>query len=193
MLAEPTKVVKEENLNLPKVSTGKGLPSFTDEQIWRFVGERGVYSDDPRYFKYCFDTLVHRNGILMYRMKPQKEWFFKVKTKNNSQMFGGTMFHDPMESFITRENPDFIVESDYLVLMNTHTSDGEEKDVLENWCCVPYDQFKSYLDPKVPMDDLTVKVENYLKEKMDVIAKEIANYREKQIVQEPNQKKLKKK
>ena len=44
MLAEPTRVVNESDLMLPQVTRGRGQrksPSFTDEELWSFVGDRG--------------------------------------------------------------------------------------------------------------------------------------------------------
>jgi hypothetical protein len=169
MLPEPTEIVNEEDLELPEITTGVGqrpAPSFTDEEIWDFAGNRGVFSDTPQYFKYCFDTLVHREGTLIYRMKPKKEWFITIKPRTDSKstgLFSGVMFHDAMEHFITRECGDLKNPND-LCIMHTHDRDGDEFDYMENWCTIPYERFKKYLDPVVSFHDFDKEVRLYLDE-----------------------------
>lgn len=44
MLPEPTRIVNESELDLPEVTMGESVrkaPSFTDEELWDFVGDRG--------------------------------------------------------------------------------------------------------------------------------------------------------
>lgn len=181
MLAEPTKTVYLSDLELPKVSLGKSRKpktsfNFTDEEIWNFAGDRGVFSDSPAFFKFCFDVLVHRDNTLIYRMKPQTEWFLKVvadpidpngqKSKSNS-LFDGILIHDSMECFIQRECLDSN-ESDHLCIMHTHDNEGEEFDVLENWCTVPYDRFNKYLDTSYPMTFFESEVREYLDEQSEL-------------------------
>lgn len=168
MLEEPTLIKDESEITLPVVTRGKGtksLPSFTDEQIWHFVGERGVYSDSPECLKFCFRDLVHRDGILMYRMKPREEYFFKLRRKSTTgNLFEAVMIHDPMEGFLTPETCMQDYERDYLFLTKTHSQKGKPHEILECWCSVPYERFSKYLNPETPMNDFCSEVASYLEE-----------------------------
>lgn len=87
-MEEPTIIVKSSDIVWPQVTYGaskKSAPSFTDEEIWDFCGDRGVFSASARHFKYAFDALVHRDGLLLYRMKPRKEWFIRITTDDESR------------------------------------------------------------------------------------------------------------
>ena len=110
-------------------------------------------------------------------MKPKKEWFIRVQREDPDAgaLFGGVMFHDAMEHFIQRECPD-MRDKDALCLMNTHGSDGEEFDCLENWCSVPYEDFKQYLDLGTPFDDFHAKVKVYLDERIMELKEHMERY-----------------
>ena len=171
-MEEPTKVVKASDLVFPPVTMGRSkkvAPSFTDEELWHFVGERGVYSACPRNFKYAFDVLVHREGVLFYRMKPRDEWFITIDDPvvDKDNMFPGIVIHDPMEHFITRENHTYDAEKDYLCILHTHGKNGKPHDELETWCSVPMDEFARYLDPTLTplMDGFSAAVEAYNRRK----------------------------
>jgi hypothetical protein len=159
------RVVLESSLALPIVSVGhspKPLPSFTDEELYNFVTERGVHSDDVQYFKYCFREIVHRSGYILYRMKPTAEFSIVVKTASGEKR---TMFHDPMETFCTQESFLDKNEFDNIVVAQTHSSEtGEPEDVIETWCTVPFDEFSEFFDPHVSMDNFENRVEDYLYE-----------------------------
>jgi hypothetical protein len=161
MLAEPTRRVKASSLTFQPVTMGplvKVLPSFTDEELWEHVVERGVYSPCPRNFKHAFDVLVHREGILIYRMKPQDEWFIHIEDDEHPDQ-SGLCIHDPMEAFAVREGVRY---PDGLFYMSTHDpADGTPYDVLETDSAVPYDQFSKYLDPTVSMAGFTDAVDTF--------------------------------
>lgn len=169
MLKEPTHVVREEDVHLPAVSLGRSVrkaPSFTDEEIWHFAGDRGVFSHSPAYFKFAFDTLVHREGVLLYRMKPRSEWFVKIQPANGddvASLFGGVVFHDAMERFITRECGNS--SKDDLVVMSTHGLDGEEYDEIENECTVPFERFQKYLDLNTSFEEFRAELKKYKDER----------------------------
>jgi hypothetical protein len=136
----------------------KPKPSYTDEEIWHQAGERGCYSGSAQHFKSCFDILVHREGILMYRMKRKSEMKYSTEINDNdSFLFKGVLFHDPMEIFIPREE-----DGDNIVIMDTHNKKGKKHDYWEAWCSVPYEEFKHYLDPATPMDCFMSDVESHL-------------------------------
>lgn len=142
LAATPT----HDEITWPKITY---MPTFTDEQIWRYVGERGVYSERPEYLKHCFDVFFHKEGMLIYRMKPEHSFPKAVRPSKKSkkseddgpraELFGGVVFHDPMEAFILREYQYDGV--DQLTIMNTHDVEGNPHEELENWCSVPFDQF----------------------------------------------------
>lgn len=148
------RVVPESSLKFPLVSIGhspKPRPSFTDEDLYDFVCERGVFSDDVRYFKYCFREIVHRSGYILYRMKPTAEFSIIVETADGEKR---TMLHDPMEVFRTQESFLDKNEFDNIVVAQTHSKEtGEPEDVIETWCTVPFDEFSEYLLPDDCMED----------------------------------------
>jgi hypothetical protein len=159
------RVVPESSLKFPVCSLGespKPRPSFTDEELFNFVGERGVFSDDVRYFMYCFREIVHRSGYILYRMKPTAEFSIVVETASGEKR---TMLHDPMETFCTQESFLDKNEFDNIVIAETHSKEtGEPEDVIETWCTVPFDEFSEFFDPHVSMDDFEARVEDYLEE-----------------------------
>ncbi len=159
------RVVPESSLKFPFCSEGespKPRPSFTDTDLFDFVCERGIISDDVRYFKYCFREIVHRSGNILYRMKPTAEFSIVVETTDGKKR---TMFHDPMEMFRTQESFIDTNEFDNIVIAQTHlNTTGEPADVIETWCTVPFDEFSEYLFPHVCMDNFELRVEDYLEE-----------------------------
>ena len=159
------RVVPESSLAFPVCSLGKSpkpCPSFTDEELFKFVCKRGVFSEDVRYFKYCFREIVHRSGYILYRMKPTAEFSIIVETRDGKKH---TMFHDPMDTFRTQESFLLPSEFDNIVIAQTHVNTtGELEDVIETWCTVPFDEFSEFFDPHVSMDDFEARVEDYLEE-----------------------------
>jgi hypothetical protein len=157
------RVVLESYLKLPWCSMGKSKqprPSYTDEELFDFVGNRGVYSDEVRYFKYCFREIVHRSGYILYRMKPTADYNIIIKTPEGNER---STLDDPMEVFRTRESFVDPREVDNLVIARTHNvKTGEPEDVIETWCTVPFNGFSKYLDPSVPMDDFEGFVTTFL-------------------------------
>ena len=99
-------------------------------------------------------------------MKPKKEYFIKVKSDDpGTEFFGGVMFHDAMEHFISREYDRGSPQADYLYIMSTHDENGEEYEVLENNDSVPYDRFSKYLDLNTPFDGFWDDLREYQAEK----------------------------
>lgn len=96
-------------------------------------------------------------------MKPKKEWFVKIQSSSETNLFGGVVFHDAMERFITHECAD-LHNKDDLVVMSTHGSDGEEYDEIENDCTVPYDRFKKYLDLNTSFQEFRDELKTYKEE-----------------------------
>jgi len=157
------RVVLESSLKFPVCSMGKSkqpCPSYNDEELLAFLSERGVYSDDVRYFKYCFREIVHRSGYILYRMKPTADYNIIIKTAEGKELCA---LEDPEEAFRVRESFVDQREADNLVIACTHNADtGEPEDVIETWCTVPFDGFSKYLNPRVPMDDFEEFVETFL-------------------------------
>jgi hypothetical protein len=57
-------------LELPEVTLGISRPSFTDEELWKFLRDHaGVTTGNPHLMRYCFQYCVHRAGFLIYRLK----------------------------------------------------------------------------------------------------------------------------
>lgn len=166
-------VVEESSLVFPEVSMGKSkkeCPSFTDEELWEFVGERGVHCYNPRYFKYCFREIVHRDGYILYRMKPCTEYENVIVRAENGRKI--QLFYDPMEVFHSRFHFMSDDERDNLVIAQTHAKPfAEPEDVIETWCDVPFDEFSKYLDKAVPMDDFEQSVQAYLNKKWSSLIK----------------------
>ena len=121
----------------------KQLPSLNNEQLWHFIGERGVYSQSPEHMLSCFDVFVHHEGKLYYRMKLKKDRVPVTETSASADLFVGTTFHDPMEAFINRRET-----KDEVAVMSTHYSKdneenerGDEIEELENNCTIPFQTF----------------------------------------------------
>jgi hypothetical protein len=43
----------------------KQLPNLTNQEIWQFIGDRGVYSASPDHMLSNFDVFVHVLGTLL--------------------------------------------------------------------------------------------------------------------------------
>jgi hypothetical protein len=150
--------------DFPAITTGKNKPSYTDEEIWNQAGERGCYSASAPHFKFCFDFIVHKDGVLLYRMKRKNERNYKIgENEGDHAFFKGVLFHDPMEVFMTREsiNKD---RRDNIVIIKTHSNE-EKFDCWETYCTVPYEEFQHYLDPHTPMNCFWSDVACYLESK----------------------------
>jgi hypothetical protein len=137
-------IPNESTIVWPEVDTYKQIPSFNDYEIWEFVSKRGVRSDDPKYFKYCFDTLFHIEGILFYRMKESfpPRVIVKREGKDGKEVFPpSVVFYNPEESFMFRIN-----SGDNLVLMRTHDGvTGEPAEVLENITVISYHVYENFM------------------------------------------------
>ena len=111
------------------VTLGKHLPDFTDEEVYDWFGERGVYSSSVEQFKSCFDIFEHKQGKFTYRLKHRKDWV-KFKSIDEKNLFDGIILHDPMESLYLRKY------GDEINCIHTHYLSGEDKgetiDVIEN-------------------------------------------------------------
>ena len=116
------------------ITRGKHLPDFTDEEVWRWFGERGVYSASVEQFKSCFDVFEHRQGVFTYRLKPREEKKLMKSSTDSANFFSGITLHDPMETLILREYGDKInrIHTHYLRDDSDEIMKGEEIDVIEN-------------------------------------------------------------
>lgn len=126
------------------------LPSFGDEEIWHFLGERGVYSGRPEWLKYCFDIFEHFDGIFFYRMKHDfpHEMINDLKGEGGMdtqcELFPALLFHDSMEALMDRNTT-----LDNVGVLQTHDNEtGEPFDELENWCDIPLTIFQTLKELK---------------------------------------------
>jgi hypothetical protein len=82
-------------------------PSFSSQGIWDFLGDRGVYSVSASVLRTAFDYLEHNNGVLIYKLKPQKELAKLSAVPNANEVTGlfseGIAFSDPSQHLSTRE------------------------------------------------------------------------------------------
>ncbi len=117
------------------------MASFTDKEVYHFLGERGVYSCDEATLRQCFEIFRHEQGIFCYRLKPHKA-IRQIKPTNRIRdgLFNDVVLHDPMQHLLTREE-----DGDEVFFMRTHY-DGEETDVLENERGMAYDVYLKHKD-----------------------------------------------
>ena len=110
------------------ISRGKHLPNFTDEEVYHWFGNRGVYSSSVEQFKSCFEVFEHRNGIFRYRLKPREDWL-KLQLVDGL-ISAVVVLHDPMETLFCWEYGEEIncIVTHYLQGEEV----GEEIDEIEN-------------------------------------------------------------
>lgn len=129
------------------------LPNLINQEIWQFIGDRGVYCASPDHMLSNFDVFVHSSGNLFYRMKLKKD-VLPVNSKTCSTFFEGVEFYDPMECFISRT-----VGGDEVNIMPTHYRDDidpfsnpnqtqeireiREAEELENETSISFERFLS--------------------------------------------------
>lgn len=117
-----------------EITYGKHLPNFTDEEVYNWFGERGVYSGTVEQFKSVFDVFEHKEGIFKYRLKLKRDWE-KVETiEKIDGLFKNIKLHDPMECLILREYDDDIhyIDTHYQKDWNDEFKRGDEIEVIEN-------------------------------------------------------------
>lgn len=100
------------------------LPSFTTEEIWNWLGDRGVFFHDDTsnalftsthsQMVKCFDFLCHKNGKLYFRLK---EDCYENGLKDDMGYIGDSVSQ---------------LKNDEVFEVNTHdVDDGTEIDVIE--------------------------------------------------------------
>ena len=140
----------QELVQSDEANTVKELPSLSNEDLWHFCGERGVYSQSPKHLLSCFDVFYHSKGNLYYRMKLRKnrEVIPSTEPDQTSGFFHGVVFHDPMGAFMDRKET-----KDEVAIMSTHYKfdyneefrRGDPIDELENEKTIPYEEFLAFM------------------------------------------------